>query len=68
MTFAEALETQRQRKIRMVQSMIENNLPNGYAALINDLLAAAMIGKARHMDGRYFQINEDGSLTERADD
>jgi hypothetical protein len=67
MTLSEALEAQKQRKIKMVQSMIENKIPDGYAALINDLLAAANIGKARQMDGRYFQINEDGSLTERVD-
>ena len=67
MTLTEALEVQKQRKIKMVHSMIENKIPDGYAALINDLLAAANIGKARQMDGRYFQINEDGSLTERVD-
>jgi hypothetical protein len=67
MTLREALEAQKQRKIKMVQSMIENKIPDGYAALINDLLATANIGKARQMDGRYFQINEDGSLTERVD-
>ena len=67
MTFNEALEAQMERKFKMAQSMIENNIPDGYAALINDLLAAANIGKARQMDGRYFQINEDGSLTERID-
>jgi hypothetical protein len=47
--------------------MIENKIPDGYAAILNDLLAAANIGKAQQMDGRYFQINEDGSLTERVD-
>ena len=67
MTLSEALEVQKQRKIKMAQSMIENNIPDGYAAIINDLLAAANIGKARQMNGRYFQINEDGSLTERID-
>lgn len=67
MTLSEALEVQKQRKIRLVKSMIENNIPDGYAAIVNDLLAAANIGRARQMDGRYFQINADGSLTERAD-
>lgn len=47
----------------MAKSMIENNIPDGYVALINDLLAAANIGKSRQMDGRYFRINQDGSLT-----
>lgn len=67
MTLSEALEIQKQRKIKMVQSMIENKIPDGYAAIVNDLLASANIGKARQMDGRYFQINADGSLTERVD-
>lgn len=67
MTLSEALEAQKQRKIRMVQSMIENKIPDGYAAILNNLLAAANIGKARQMDGRYFRINEDGSLTEKVD-
>lgn len=67
MTLSEALEVQRQRKIRMAKSMIEHNIPDGYASLITDFLAAANIGRARQMDGRYFQINADGSLTERAD-
>ena len=45
MTLSEALEVQKQRKIKMVQSMIENKIPDGYATIVNDLLAAANIGK-----------------------
>ena len=63
MTLTQALQIQSQRKRRMAQSMLDHNVPDGYAALLNDLLAAAMIGRSRQMDGRYFRINEDGSLT-----
>lgn len=65
MTLTQALEIQRKRKINMLRSMIEHNLPDGYTALVNDLLSAAMMGKEKRMNGRDFQINEDGSLTER---